>query len=105
MATRGDPAVWPCLIKAIWARRLTQLASREGAESQLRGAWSAAISSAWSGGWELDGIVPLAKGYCEHHWAIVCSRTAPTAHMLLIHGVTPLEALERTPEALIAEAC
>lgn len=100
MATQGDNAVWPGLIKTIWARRLTTYAQREGGEPRLADAWSKAIASAWQHGWDLDGVVPLRWTSCGHQWAIVVSRTAPTADMVLIHGHTPLEALARTPEVV-----
>lgn len=103
MATRGqagDPVVWPCLIKTIWARRLAPLALRESGERRLTEAWSAAAAEAFSHSWELDGIVPLLPDPHGHHWAVVVSRVAPTADMVLVHGTTPLEALENTRHEL-----
>lgn len=103
MATLGDNVVWPCLIKTIWARKLTTIASRDGGEAELPEAWSRAIATAWQRGWDLDGVVPLRAGGCGHRWAIVVSRTSPSATMGLIHGSTPLEALIRTPPVLVGE--
>lgn len=103
MATLGDNAVWPCLIKTVWARRLATIASRDGGEAALPEAWARAIATAWERGWDLDGVVPLRAGGCPHRWAIVVSRTEPAAIMGFVHGSTPLEALMRTPPALVGE--
>jgi len=99
VATR-DRAEWSRLIKTVWARRLTGVAEREGGDHRLNQAWSAAIAEAWTQRWDLDGIVPLRKDEQGHEWAVVVSRVEPSADMVLIHGRTPVEALEATVVAL-----
>ena len=100
MATIDAAPEWAGLIKTIWARRLVPVAQREGGRSGLFDAWESAIAEAWRQSWELDGVVPLRTDPHGHKWAVVVSRLEPTADMVLIHGDTPVDALERTTREL-----
>lgn len=101
-----DPVVvdWQGSIRAIWARRLAAIANRDGGDPALAEAWSRASSAAWSRSWEIRAVAPLRWDPHGHRWTIVLGRgdEHPPPNLVLVHGVSVAEALDRATQALEA---